>query len=229
MSSRCQSHLMTSYSVGLFAADQLKKQMLGIFWGVVWVGLIIPFSLLFLFSFSLLFQFCFPPELADLPGSMSGRESVAVSFDAVQSKYAVLFLKTLSIRLSEARMSLLIFGSRCNFFFFGRGEILHILALSDVHVHPDQSHIWGVVCPFCARNKVLLMLNKGRTWTSCRYADKHLLSWKCANVCGGSSSTGWWNYCHRFRKPAAARQHQASTRCTSLIPSPRLDLAVIRR
>lgn len=92
------------------------------------------------------------------------------------------------------------------FFFFGRGEILHILALSVVHVHPDQSHIWGVVCPFCARNKVLLMLNKGRTWTSCRYADKHLLSWKCADVCGGSSPTGWWNYCHRFRKPAAARQ-----------------------
>lgn len=165
------------------------------------------------FDYSIFLSFFFSPfpvllssRAADLPGSMSGRESVAVSFDAVQPKYAVLFLKTLSIRLSEARMSLLIFGSRCNFFFLGRGEILHILALSVVHVHPDQSHIWGVVCPFCARNKVLLMLNKGRTWTSCRYADKHLLSWKCADVCGGSSSTGWWNYCHRFRKPAAARQ-----------------------
>ncbi len=49
-----------------------------------------------------------------------------VSFDALQPKYAVLFFKTLSIRLNEAYVSCLYLGCRA---------VLYILGLSEVHKH----------------------------------------------------------------------------------------------
>lgn len=107
------------------------------------------------FDYSVFLSFFFSPfpvllssRAADLPGSMSGRESVAVSFDAVQPKYAVLFLKTLSIRLSEARMSLLIFGSRCDFFFFWAGvDLAHSCAVGCARSPRSISHL-GSGFPF---------------------------------------------------------------------------------
>lgn len=61
----------------------------------------LPDCSVFLYFF---FFFFSSPELQTSPVECQERESVALSFDAVQPKYAALFLKTVSIRLSEVRV-----------------------------------------------------------------------------------------------------------------------------
>lgn len=62
--------------------------------------------------------------------SVKQRDVTAVSFDALQPKYAVLFFKTLSIRLNEACVSCLFLG-----LWRWTVEILYILGLAKAHTH----------------------------------------------------------------------------------------------
>lgn len=79
-----------------------------------------------------------PSTAADLrEPSVKQRDVTAVSFDALQPKYAVLFFKTLSIRLNEACVSCLFLG-----LWRWTVEILYILGLAKAHTH---THIYTCV------------------------------------------------------------------------------------